>query len=546
MIGVIHHIMANGTNETSVFKLDPIALLKRFMILGSEKGTYYIAANTLTSKHVESLESLIADTSKHDAIISLIEEYNQKAFKVDYVIYVLARCCTEKNNAELRKKAYNLLNNVCKTPTHLFMFVEYYELLHKKLHGTTGWNKLQKRSISEWYLAKSWKDLAYLVTEYQNRKGWTHADILRLAHVKPGVDEEGYVKNCLFKYVTKGYDEFKAKASKLLLSSTPTSTNLNGLMTYLTSYKELIIGASSHIAVNHIKEHGFVREHVPTCLLNNTAVWNALLDKMPMIATLRNLNKLTAVGVFDTYPNTLEKLVSLLKNEEAIKKSRAHPMQFLIALKMYASGQGEKGKLTWNPNLAIVDALNVAFRLSFANAEPTNKRYLLALDVSGSMTYTSVCGTSCLMASEASCAMAMILAGTEQFCDIMGFNQTFTPLAILPQRSLEDNLHVIYESAFGSTDCSLPMTWALQKRNKYDAIIVFTDSFTDSETNSNTIRPVDALRQYNNEMGCACKLIVVAMAANQFSIADPDDPNMLDIAGFDASTPLCIREFVGV
>ena len=40
------------------------------------------------------------------------------------------------------------------------------------------------------------------------------------------------------------------------------------------------------------------------------------------------------------------------------------------------------------------------------------------------------------------------------------------------------------------------------------------------------------------------RLIVVATTSNGFSIADPDDPGMLDIAGFDPSVTSIITEFV--
>lgn len=40
------------------------------------------------------------------------------------------------------------------------------------------------------------------------------------------------------------------------------------------------------------------------------------------------------------------------------------------------------------------------------------------------------------------------------------------------------------------------------------------------------------------------KSIVCALSSNGFTIADPDDKHMLDIAGFDASTPDIIRQFV--
>lgn len=520
----------------TVYKLDHWAMLRRFMFLGTEKGTYYITSNNLTEMHLDSLEELMKDSQNHDKIINLVKEFINKAFKVDYIIYILARCCVEKNNKALRTKGYELLKEVCRTPTQLFMFVQLYEALHKKLHGSTGWNKQQKQAISKWYLDKTWRDLVYQVTKYKNRNGWTHADVLRLAHVKPRDGEEGYVKDCLFKYITKGYAEFNGKAADTY------SVELEGLKNYIRDYEEVMFGnVSPEIAISHIKQNGFVREHLSTNLLNDVDVWNALVDKMPMIAMLRNMNKITSVGVFEKYPETLAKVLSTLSNKDIIQKSKAHPMQFLIALKMYSKGRGDKGKLEWSPRPDVLSALNIAFKNSFGNAPVTNKRYLLALDVSGSMTGSTVCGVDCLMASEVSCAMSMIIAGTESNCDIMGFNYQFQPLSIKPEAPLEDNLRAVYNSTFGSTDCSLPMTWSLENNKKYDAMIVFTDS----ETNCNRVNPATALNNYNERMGLDCKLIVVAMSANKFTIADPENPNMLDICGFDSSTPLCISEFVG-
>jgi 60 kDa SS-A/Ro ribonucleoprotein len=44
-------------------------------------------------------------------------------------------------------------------------------------------------------------------------------------------------------------------------------------------------------------------------------------------------------------------------------------------------------------------------------------------------------------------------------------------------------------------------------------------------------------------MGIPAKLIVVGMASNGFSIADPNDAGMLDVVGFDTATPQVISGF---
>jgi 60 kDa SS-A/Ro ribonucleoprotein len=56
---------------------------------------------------------------------------------------------------------------------------------------------------------------------------------------------------------------------------------------------------------------------------------------------------------------------------------------------------------------------------------------------------------------------------------------------------------------------------------------------------------MEALREYRKKMNKPnAKLIVVGMASNGFTIADPNDLNTLDIVGFDASGPAILSEFI--
>ena len=61
----------------------------------------------------------------------------------------------------------------------------------------------------------------------------------------------------------------------------------------------------------------------------------------------------------------------------------------------------------------IVDALDAAFYTAFENVEPTGKRLLLALDVSGSMARRRVAGVPGLTPRDASAALALVTAATE-------------------------------------------------------------------------------------------------------------------------------------
>jgi 60 kDa SS-A/Ro ribonucleoprotein len=94
---------------------------------------------------------------------------------------------------------------------------------------------------------------------------------------------------------------------------------------------------------------------------------------------------------------------------------------------------------------------------------------------------------------------------------------------------------------FGGTDCALPMLYALERKLPVDAFVIYTDS----ETWAGTMHPSQALVQYREQMGIDAKLVVVGMTSNGFTIADPNDPGMLDVVGLSTDTPQVIGHFIG-
>ena len=301
-------------------------LLKRFLLIGTENGSYYVSEKDLTITHVQSLENLLKED--YTKVINIINKYYLSVYKKDYLLFVIARCCADKNK-DLRIHAYEYMLEICKTPTQLFLFIELYEKINKILNKSTGWNKLQKEYISKWYLTKQPMDLAYLITKYKNRNQWTHKDVLKLSHIKAHTNSH----DSLFAYITRDYDIFKEKNSDL------------DLLEYIRAYEVLNSTDDEDLAIALINQHNFVREHVSTKLLNNVHVWNALLKNMPIIALLRNLNKLTSLDLFQEYPESLTKILNKIQDPDILKKNRIHPLQLLIALTTYTKGKGFKGKL---------------------------------------------------------------------------------------------------------------------------------------------------------------------------------------------------------
>ena len=93
---------------------------------------------------------------------------------------------------------------------------------------------------------------------------------------------------------------------------------------------------------------------------------------------------------------------------------------------------------------------------------------------------------------------------------------------------------------FGATDCAQPMLYALKNKIAIDVFIVYTDN----DTWIGDTHPYEALKQYRREMNMPeAKLIVCAMTSSGFTIADPADPGMLDMVGFDTAAPDIIANF---
>ena len=282
------------------------------------------------------------------------------------------------------------------------------------------------------------------------------------------------------------------------------------------------------------------REHLPTELLSLPTIWSALLDELGVMALVRNLNKLSSTGVTNTRGGDI---VRMLCDPKRIADSKIHPFAVLVAIKTYSTGKSDLGSSTWPVSSSILVAMTTTFKLSFGNVPRTGKRIMLALDVSGSMSCAYCAGSTTVNCREGSVAMAMatLHAEGEANTQIYAFTTTFRNMngRIRPEMSIDAAVAATNET-FGGTDCALPMTEAMKLGLKIDAFVVYTDS----ETYTPTIHPQVALEQYRKQTGIDAKLIVVGMSSNNLSIADHKDPNTLNLAGFDTSTPNLISMFI--
>jgi 60 kDa SS-A/Ro ribonucleoprotein len=506
--------------------VDAWTRLDRFLILGSEGGTFYVGERALTVENAGAVRACLAEDGVR--VVARVVEISEsgRAPKNEPALFILAMAAGLGDDAT-RAAAFEALDRVARTGTHLFHWLQYAKAFR-------GWGRGVRSAVGRWYTRKSPGDLAYQLLKYQSRDGWAHRDVLRLAHPKA----PSYEHDVLFRYATRGWSA--------LAGSNALRTDIGGRLEAVQALR----GMSATDAARVIRIYKLTREMVPIELLTEPVVWAALLESMPLTALVRNLGVMSKVGLLVPASDAMHTVVARLGDGEAIRRARVHPLAVLAALKTYAQGRGMQGKGAWAPVAQVVDALDGMFYLAFGNVATSGKRTMLALDVSGSMG-SPVHGMPYLTCREASAAMALVTAASEPNHRIVAFTTGsyrsmhpghptgLSPLVISPRQRLDDVVRSIDGLPFGGTDCALPMVEALKHRWAVDTFVVYTDN----ETWAGNIHPAQALREYRERMGIAAKLVVVAMASNGFTIADPGDAGMLDVVGFDTATPNVISDF---
>ena len=503
----------NSTGGFS-FPVDDWTRLSRFLILGSEGGSYYSGEPTLTKENADALLRCIKADGQR--VVDLITEISVQGRnpKQAPIMFALAACSGAEDVAT-RQAALAALPKVARTGTMLFQFVGYAEQFR-------GWGRSLRNAVAHWYIERDSRDLAFQVAKYQQREGWSHRDLLRLS--KPRPERNSQMDSVLRWAVGK---------------TEPGDDTGDSFLQAVDEVRKLDVKSKSDRkrVVDLVEMFRLPWEVLPSEFLNVPEVWHAMLPTMGLGALVRNLGRLTANGTIVPMSGVENLIVARLINQEQISRSRIHPLNVLTAAVTYAQGQGFRGDLRWQPSNKILGALDATFANAFLNVEAAEKRTLVALDVSGSMDGSRIANTF-VSARAASSAMALVTLATEPYTAVMAFSGGFVPVGLHAGMSLAAAVTMTNRMPFDSTDCSLPMKWATKHNVEVDTFAIYTDSEVNRGTHA--AKDVEAYRQ---RTGIPAKLVVVGMTANRFSIADPRDAGMLDVVGFDSAAPGLIADF---
>ncbi|TRY66104.1 hypothetical protein DNTS_035592 [Danionella cerebrum] len=334
------------------------------------------------------------------------------------------------------------------------------------------------------------------------------------------------------KYITKGW-----KGVEEACSEGEKSEDVQKVFVYLEALEKAKHCTDEQELINLIEEHRLETEQLPTTFLKSKQVWKALLKEIPLPVLLKRLGKLTADKVLLPGSPDVSSVCERILDDTALKQVKSNPFSILAASEHYKRGHGKLGKLKWDPDADIVQALDSSFCKSISAVEGTGKRFLLAVDVSsslGTVTHGSSISTVAVAAG-----MCMIFAQTEPTAQIVVFSEgSLVPCAISANMTLMEAAEVLIQAPVPGTDCALPITWASENEKTVDVFIIFTNNRC-----TGTENPADALKMYRQKSGVFSKLIVCGLASKHLCVADPEDCGMLDICGFDSQSLDVIRNF---
>ena len=196
---------------------------------------------------------------------------------------------------------------------------------------------------------------------------------------------------------------------------------------------------------------------------NTKEVWEELIDsgKVGYMALLRNL-----ANIIKANPKNINKVYDTLRNADNVHKSRQLPFRFFSAYKTLE----EKGLLTSK----IADVLEDAISASVDNMEKIKGKTLIAIDVSGSMSYR-ISDKSTVRCSDISRLLGCIANRICEDAVIVTFDTSLKEYVHSSRSGILSSTNRMWNCG-GGTNLRLPMMKILKSGEYFDRMIMLSDN----------------------------------------------------------------------
>ena len=210
---------------------------------------------------------------------------------------------------------------------------------------------------------------------------------------------------------------------------------------------------------------------------NNAETWEALIDsgKVGYMALLRNLRNIITAN-----PSNVNKVLDLIENPEAVKKSKQLPFRYLSAYKEIQNIAGSR----------VYDALENAVDAAVENMPRLEGTTVIAVDVSGSM------GGAIGEKSKVRCYEIAVLLGlmANRICNnsyFYTFNSEINKVAVSHRTAILAS--AIIAGCGGGTNMSLPFEKMIADNVSADRVIIISDNECNRGSLYTRRSPVQAL-----------------------------------------------------
>ena len=259
--------------------VDGMKRLRRFLILGSETPTYCIARPRLVREDASAILNLLQEGRGVDVVNEILNFSTQGRTVKQFPIMFGLAICARKGDLLTKREAYKVLPQVCRIPTHLFMFVGYCEEFSTyEGKSSSGWGRAHRNAMKKWYISKASDDpmkLAMDVTKYQKRKDWSHRDVARLTHLKPDAANVPDGLPTIMMYIARGWNEvnrYYFPENGIYPDRNEMTDEVLGFLKAVEDVKVLTGDDHQQQVANLILTHNLVREHIPAASLNSIEV----------------------------------------------------------------------------------------------------------------------------------------------------------------------------------------------------------------------------------------------------------------------------------
>lgn len=530
----------NAGGETNIITQEDAFV--RFLVLGTEGGTYYTDERKQTLQATENMVGLFRrapmiylDILRAFADSNRVVKHRTVLFALAVALKYAGEISGSSQQQRVHANLHTVARSAIRTGSHMQEFNAFCKALGK------GWGRSRRGIVRRWFESRDADSLAYQILKYRNRYGWTQRDLLRVSH--PKVSDSA--SNALLKLVVSEGDSIDLD----LLPET--AVDYLRLQAAKTPKEAAVIIANASTSIPW--------EFVPTELLGSPDVWTALLPSMPQHALLRNMGRMSANGTLDDAHNRSFVSERLL---ESSAYKRVHPFTVVQAMLVYRSGGGVRSNLAWVPHNKIVNALDAAVMLAYGQLPHIKQRLAIGLDVSGSMGITNLLNVPGLTPYMAEAVIALAIKRSSPHSHVLGFTTTVEPIELSDGMTVWDAMGAIMRlgNRMGGTDCSLLFQAAAANNVTVDGFVTLTDNETWAMSDAYSAgwrgrisgaagrrgNPQATLGEYRKRFNPHASSVVGAMTVTDFTIADPNDLRQLDIVGMDSAYPNILAQFLNL